>query len=77
MVGTFKVNILVAIIASIGVILAAAYILWLYKRVVFGKLENDQLKKIKGWEPGLPLKQIAFGILVNQKPIRKKVTLGR
>tara|TARA_B100002052_G_scaffold291153_1_gene310771 strand:- start:5895 stop:7391 length:1497 start_codon:yes stop_codon:yes gene_type:complete len=47
LVGTFKVNILVAIIASIGVILAAAYILWLYKRVVFGKLENDQLKKIK------------------------------
>ena len=45
--GTFKVNFLVAILASIGVILAAAYILWLYKRVIFGKLENIQLKKIK------------------------------
>tara|TARA_B100002051_G_scaffold274332_1_gene315216 strand:+ start:317 stop:1804 length:1488 start_codon:yes stop_codon:yes gene_type:complete len=47
LVGTFKVNILVAILGSLGVILAAAYILWLYKRVVFGKLENVNLKKIK------------------------------
>ena len=47
LVGVFKVNYLVAILASIGVILAAAYILWLYKRVVFGKTENIQLKKIK------------------------------
>ena len=47
LVGVFKVNYLVAILASIGVILAAAYILWLYKRVVFGKIENIQLKKIK------------------------------
>ncbi len=47
LVGAFKVNYLVAIIASIGVILAAAYILWLYKRVIFGKLENNEIKKIK------------------------------
>ncbi len=47
LVGTFKVNFLVAILASVGVILAAAYILWLYKRVIFGKLENIQLKKIQ------------------------------
>ena len=47
LVGVFKVNYLVAILASLGVILAAAYILWLYKRVVFGKMENIQLKKIK------------------------------
>ena len=47
LVGTFKVNILVAILGSLGVILAAAYILWLFKRVVFGKLENVNLKKIK------------------------------
>tara|TARA_B100000945_G_C20176075_1_gene500078 strand:- start:147 stop:749 length:603 start_codon:yes stop_codon:yes gene_type:complete len=47
LVGVFKVNFLVAILASFGVILAAAYILWLYKRVIFGKLENIQLKNIK------------------------------
>ncbi len=46
LVGTFKINFLVAILASLGVILAAAYMLWLYKRVVFGKLEKNDLKKV-------------------------------
>ncbi len=44
LVGAFQKNILVAIFASTGVILAAAYMLWLYKRVVFGKLLNPELK---------------------------------
>jgi len=44
--GTFKKNFLVAVIASLGVILAAAYMLWLYRRVIFGKLVNDELKKM-------------------------------
>ena len=44
--GAFKDNFLVAVIASIGVILGAAYMLWLYKRVVFGKLVNEDLKKM-------------------------------
>ena len=44
LVGAFQKNILVAIFASTGVILAAAYMLWLYKRVVFGKLSNPELK---------------------------------
>ena len=47
LVGTFKVNFLVAIMGSLGVILSAAYMLWLYKRVVFGKLEKVELTKIK------------------------------
>tara|TARA_B100000575_G_C22526256_1_gene340089 strand:- start:129 stop:488 length:360 start_codon:yes stop_codon:yes gene_type:complete len=44
--GAFKDNFLVAVLASTGVILGAAYILWLYKRVVFGKLINKDLKLI-------------------------------
>ncbi len=44
--GTFKKNFLVAVIASTGVILAAAYMLWLYKRVIFGKIINDDVKKM-------------------------------
>ena len=43
--GAFKKNFLVATIASLGVILAAAYMLWLYKRVVFGDLINKDLLK--------------------------------
>tara|TARA_Y100000389_G_scaffold129234_1_gene126683 strand:- start:3196 stop:4680 length:1485 start_codon:yes stop_codon:yes gene_type:complete len=42
----FKDNFLVAVIASLGVILGAAYMLWLYKRVVFGKLVNKELEKM-------------------------------
>ena len=44
--GAFKDNFLVAVIASFGVILGAAYMLWLYKRVVFGKLVNQDLKQM-------------------------------
>ncbi len=42
----FKKNFLVAVIASLGVILAAAYMLWLYRRVIFGELKNNELKKM-------------------------------
>ena len=44
--GAFKDNFLVAVLASLGVILGAAYMLWLYKRVVFGKLVNEDLKQL-------------------------------
>ena len=42
----FKENFLVAVIASFGVIIGAAYMLWLYKRVVFGKLTNTDLNQM-------------------------------
>ncbi len=44
--GTFKKSFLAAMLASFGVILSAAYMLWLYRRVVFGKLNNTNLKGI-------------------------------
>ena len=44
--GAFKDNFLVAVIASFGVIFGAAYMLWLYRRVVFGNLINKDLLKI-------------------------------
>ena len=47
LVGVFQINIFVAVLASLGVILAAAYMLWLYKRVIFGKMSNSELKDIK------------------------------
>ncbi len=42
--GTFKKSFLVATIASLGVILGAAYMLWLYKRIIFGEIINNELK---------------------------------
>ena len=44
--GTFKVNFTVATIASLGVILGAAYMLWLYRRIVFGEITNTEVTKL-------------------------------
>jgi NADH-quinone oxidoreductase subunit M len=44
--GIFQVNTLIAVLATTGVILSAAYALWLYRRVVFGDLVKDSLKGI-------------------------------
>jgi len=42
----FKVNTWVAFFATTGVILSAAYALWLYRRVIFGKLEKPELAEL-------------------------------
>ena len=44
--GVFQVNTWVAAIATTGVILSAAYALWLYRRVVMGELVKEALKSI-------------------------------
>ena len=44
--GTFKKSFLAATIASVGVILGAAYMLWLYKRIIFGELLSNIKKEI-------------------------------
>ena len=46
LVGAFQVNTWVATLAATGLILGAAYMLWLYRRVIFGKLEKDDLQSI-------------------------------
>jgi len=42
----FQVNTWVAAVATTGVILSAAYALWLYRRVVMGDLIKESLKTI-------------------------------
>ncbi|MEE2721998.1 MAG: NADH-quinone oxidoreductase subunit M [Pseudomonadota bacterium] len=51
LVGAFKVNTWVAALATSGIILGAAYMLYLYRRVVFGKLEKEDLKSIMDLNP--------------------------
>ena len=46
LIGTFKVDFVVATIASLGVILGAAYILWLYRRVIFGDITNPEVNNL-------------------------------
>ncbi len=49
--GAFKENFLVALIATIGVVLAATYMLWLAKRVIFGEIKNEEMKKLQDLKP--------------------------
>ncbi|AVX04569.1 NADH:ubiquinone reductase (H(+)-translocating) [Maritalea myrionectae] len=49
--GIFQVNTWVAFGAAFGVILSAGYALWLYRRVIFGVLEKENLKAILDMNP--------------------------
>ena len=46
LVGAFRSNTLVAFLATTGIILGAAYMLYLYRRVMFGRLVREDLKGI-------------------------------
>jgi NADH-quinone oxidoreductase subunit M len=45
--GTFRVSLPTAFFATTGVILSAAYALWLYRKIVFGALVKPSLQTIK------------------------------
>ncbi len=69
LIGTFRVNTWVATLATFGTILSAAYALWLYRKVIFGKLEKPNLFNIKdiGWREitilaPLVILTIVFGV---------------
>jgi len=46
LVGAFQVNTWVAMLATTGIILGAAYMLYLYRRVIFGRLTKEELMSI-------------------------------
>jgi NADH-quinone oxidoreductase subunit M len=47
LVGAFQASTWVAVLATTGVVLSAAYALWLYRRVIFGPLIKEGLRSIK------------------------------
>jgi len=53
-IGTFQANKEIAILATLGVIFGACYMLWLYKRVWFSEVSNEKISDI------LPLSKIEF-----------------
>lgn len=71
LIGTFKVNSSVALFATVGVILSAAYALYLYRRVIFGVLEKPSLAAIGdlSWrEAAVFAPLVLFTILYGVRP---------
>lgn len=75
LIGTFKSSVLnsywYAAFAATGVIFAAVYLLWMYQRVVFGKLENPHNKELKDLnkrEIGLLLPILLFIVWIGIYP---------
>ncbi|MCK4373248.1 MAG: Fe-S-binding domain-containing protein, partial [candidate division Zixibacteria bacterium] len=72
--GVFKANSVYGIVAASGVILSACYMLWMYQRVIFGKVtkpENEKLNDLS-WREKLimvPLVLLVFGIGIYPQPL--------
>jgi NADH-quinone oxidoreductase subunit M len=72
--GTFRVNTLVATFATLGLILSACYALWLYRKVMFGVLDKPSLAGILDVETReivifAPLVILAIWFGVYPKPV--------
>jgi len=44
--GTFKISPIIALFAASGIVLSAVYMLYLYKRIIFGIISNSKLKAL-------------------------------
>ena len=51
LVGAFKVSFWLALLGSLGMILGAGYMLWLYRRVVFGAVTRDEVRAMLDLSP--------------------------
>ncbi|WEZ83782.1 NADH-quinone oxidoreductase subunit M [Rhizobium sp. 32-5/1] len=69
--GAFRANTWVAFFATTGVILSACYALWLYRRVIFGTLDKENLKSLldlSGREKALLYPLVALTIFFGVYP---------
>ncbi len=51
LVGTFRVNLVYAVLATAGIILAAVYMLWMVQRVLFGPVRHEENLKLADLTP--------------------------
>ena len=75
--GTFKASRPFAVFAATGVILGAAYMLWMFQRVMFGKLDKEENKVLKdlNWREVVTLVPIV--IMVFWMGIYPKFFIGK
>ncbi len=69
--GAFQTNTVYGVLAASGVILGAAYMLWMFQRVMFGRIthpENEKLKDLHGREVITLLPMIALIFLMGIYP---------
>ena len=71
--GVFRANAIYGVIAASGVILSACYMLWMYQRVIYGKVtnpENEKLTDLSLREKAIliPLVLLIFWIGIYPKP---------
>ena len=76
--GTFKTNMWYAIIGATGVVFAAGYMLWMYQRVVYGKVTNPENEKLKdiNWRERIiliPLIILIFFIGIYPRPFFERI----
>jgi NADH-quinone oxidoreductase subunit M len=71
LVGAFQTNRLAAVLAATGVILAAVYMLWMVKRVFYGKVvheENRHLKDMNAREVAIMVPIVVLYIVIGLYP---------
>jgi NADH-quinone oxidoreductase subunit M len=64
MLGAFQVNTWLAFFLCTGIILGAAYMLWLYRRIIFGKLEKPDLMNLLDLSPREIALFVPLGLLI-------------
>ncbi len=69
---TLYANKVFAVLAALGVILAAVYMLWMYQRVMFGPVTNkvnEKLQDINAREIGLLVPLVIFMVWIGVRPL--------
>jgi NADH-quinone oxidoreductase subunit M len=69
--GVFRSNVVYGVLATTGVVLGAAYMLWMFQRVMFGKItrpENERLKDLNAREIGILVPMVILIFLMGIYP---------
>jgi NADH-quinone oxidoreductase subunit M len=81
LIGVFKANILAAVLATTGIIIAAVYMLWMYQRVIFGKITHPENEVLKDLNPRefitlVPIILLIVWIGIYPKPFLRLTSAG-